>query len=62
MYGPPTFDCKCVICGTKKNFTEADIDAVLGPCCPKCYGPMITERVNVRSMNRRSKTKFAGES
>lgn len=45
MYGPPTFDCKCVICGTKKNLTEADIDAVLGPCCPKCYGPMITERV-----------------
>jgi hypothetical protein len=54
-YGPPTFDCKCVLCGHKVNFRECDIEASDGPVCPKCMGPMTVERVAVKRAPPRPK-------
>jgi hypothetical protein len=51
------FTCKCVICGHVQTFTESQIDPVLGPACPKCYGPMTTERVMVKQSQANRGTK-----
>ena len=45
------FSARCVCCGHKADMPPSNDE--MGLACPKCYGPMVVEKVSTKPTRKR---------